>query len=137
MLVKCVYIHVYVASATDTSTDNGMALFVSCRVGLERDEVDSWILIGEPSRKYPGIHCKKYVCMYMYVSLLKTLLVSRVSTQLVGDILHSMCTHVHVYRDCYGLHTDYKPIDYPPVNKLCTSNRTQGCSCTMQKNKTG
>ena len=65
VLLNSVYIHIYVASlssATDTSTDNAMALFVSCRVGLERDEVDSWILIGEPSRKYPGIHCKKYAC---------------------------------------------------------------------------
>jgi hypothetical protein len=29
-------------------------------VGLRSDEVDSWILIGEPSRKHPGIHCKKW-----------------------------------------------------------------------------
>ena len=28
-------------------------------VGLGEGEVDSWILIGEPSRKHPGIHCKK------------------------------------------------------------------------------
>ena len=32
-----------------------------CSVGLGEDEVESWILIGEPSRKHPGIHCKKYV----------------------------------------------------------------------------
>ena len=33
------------------------------------DEVDNWILIGEPSRKHPGIHCKKYV-VYMYTALI-------------------------------------------------------------------
>lgn len=31
------------------------------RVGLRRDEVDTWVLIGEPSRKHPAIHCVKYV----------------------------------------------------------------------------
>ena len=30
-------------------------------VGLRAEEIDSWILIGEPSRKQPGIHCKKYM----------------------------------------------------------------------------
>ena len=35
-------------------------------IGLEIENVDTWILIGEPSRKQPGIHCKRcniIVCM--------------------------------------------------------------------------
>ena len=36
---------------------------VCCRVGLGEEEVESWILIGEPSRKHPGIHCKKSVLL--------------------------------------------------------------------------
>jgi len=26
-----------------------------------QQEVEYWILIGEPSRKHPTIHCKRYV----------------------------------------------------------------------------
>ena len=35
-------------------------------IGLEIENVDTWILIGEPSRRQPGIHCKRcdiIVCM--------------------------------------------------------------------------
>eukprot|EP00118_Oscarella_pearsei_P026374 m.309819 g.309819 ORF g.309819 m.309819 type:complete len:373 (+) comp48071_c0_seq1:59-1177(+) len=30
------------------------------RTPLSHSDTDTWILIGEPSRKYPGIHCKKW-----------------------------------------------------------------------------
>ena len=30
---------------------------------LEQD-IDTWILIGDPSRKHPSVHCKRYVAIY-------------------------------------------------------------------------
>ena len=30
---------------------------------LEQD-IDTWILIGDPSRKYPSVHCKRYVAIF-------------------------------------------------------------------------
>ncbi len=30
------------------------------RVQLYEDEVETWILIGDPSCKHPSIHCKRY-----------------------------------------------------------------------------
>lgn len=32
---------------------------VACRAPLPTNEMEHWILIGEPSRKHPAIHCKK------------------------------------------------------------------------------
>ena len=30
---------------------------------LEQD-IDTWILIGDPSRKHPSVHCKRYVAIF-------------------------------------------------------------------------
>ena len=31
------------------------------RTNLTQSEVDTWILIGEPSKRQPVIHCKRYI----------------------------------------------------------------------------
>lgn len=95
------YTHVYLASlssASDTSTDNvrlnnASLYLVSCRVGLGKDEVDSWILIGEPSRKYPGIHFKKYAhtCTLVYK---RPHCQAHLVAQLVGDINHGQEVYI-------------------------------------------
>lgn len=36
-----------------------IALTFVCRAPLPTNEMEYWILIGEPSRKHPAIHCKK------------------------------------------------------------------------------
>ena len=38
-----------------------ICLAINCRGELSDDEVETWILIGDPSRKQPAIHSKKYV----------------------------------------------------------------------------